>query len=90
MPEPLHFPRESKELVAVTVTESGASVTAFELTLTPAGARPTSGWAAATVVGTSRGYLLPGTLDDGNYTLWARVTDDPEAVVIEVARIELD
>ena len=76
------YPRESIELVPTTVTLDGtAIVSGFELALTTGDARPTT-WEAPDVAGTTSGYLLPGTLTPGAYTLWARVTDAPEVPVI--------
>lgn len=82
------FPRESVELIAVEITRNDVAVTEFELTLSILGARPED-WAAPTVAGSIKGYMLPGDLEPTSYMLWARVTALPEIPVIPVRRITI-
>lgn len=83
------YPRESIELVPVTVQIDGAPVTeGFTLALTAGRDRP-SAWVAPTVIGASVGWLLDGTLAPGTYSLWAKVVAAPETPVIDLGRIAI-
>ncbi len=83
------YPRESVELVPVTVTVDGVATTAgVTLALTTDRARPTT-WSAPTVIGPASGWLLDGTLTPGLYRLWARVSSAPETPVVEVGTITI-
>jgi|SRR6187549_1570894 len=83
---------ETKEWVGpITVTADGVETTAFEVTLTSPGARPTS-WAAATELDGGLGLLVGvdtpfPLLPSRKYTAWVRFTDDPEQPVIRCGEI---
>ncbi len=78
------YPRETVELIPVTVTVNGAPVTTgVQLCVTPDGARPTV-WEAPYELDGRIGYMLDGTLQgDKAYRVWAKVTDTPEIPVID-------
>ena len=80
------YPRETKELIPITVTADGISIVAgVEFSKTLGAARPTV-WTAAvvdqddpTVIGIWIEGWLPGV-----YTLYSRVTDSPSVPVHRV------
>ena len=76
------YPRESVEFIPVTVTVDGASVSAgVEVCVTTRSARPVD-WADPVELEGQIGVMTGGQ-DPGTYTVWARVTDNPEIPVIE-------
>lgn len=81
------YPRESNVLVPLTVSLNGAPLTVsqvgqIELAVHPVGVRP-SAWAAPVVILTEYG-VMTGGLAAGFYTVWARVTANPETPVIDL------
>lgn len=77
---------ETREWVGpITVTADGVPTTAFDVTLTAPGARP-SLWVAADELDGDKGILIGADTDfeliaGRKYTVWIRFTDDPEIPV---------
>jgi hypothetical protein len=75
----------------ITVTANGTPTTAFEVTLTAPGERPST-WSDPLVISGGRGILIgDGTdyelLPGRKYTAWIRYTDDPEVPVYPVGTV---
>ena len=76
------YPRESVEFLPVTLTLDGVAYTGgFEVCIRPYDTRPT-GWVAAETVDGVKGIMVSG-LTPGLYTVWARVSDNPETPVVD-------
>jgi len=75
------YPRETVEFIPVTVTVDGVAVTSgVTFAVVADGVRPST-FSAATTLGGEIGVLIT-TPTIGRYTIWAKVTASPEAVVI--------
>jgi hypothetical protein len=81
------YPRETIEFLPLTVTDGDDPVTTFEVAVTAYGARPTT-WEANTEVGGEHGVMVEG-LSPGDYSLWAKVTANPETPVIHLGIISI-
>jgi hypothetical protein len=75
------IPRESVELLALTVKVNGFTTTAYETSVVLDPGRPVT-WTPAAVVGVSSGPMLSG-LAPGLYRVYVRVTDVSESPVVE-------
>ena len=73
-------PRESVEFFPVNVLLDGAPTNDFSTSVAARGTRPTT-WTPATVVGGRAGVMIAG-LQPGTYRVWARVSADPESIVV--------
>jgi hypothetical protein len=77
------YERETNEFVPVTVTVNGAvTISGVSLCVTAAfDERPVT-WVAATILDGETGFMLTGR-PVGSYRVWAKVSDSPEAPVID-------
>lgn len=82
----MSYPRETTEFQPVNVQVDGVEVTTnLDLTIVPNGQRP-SVWAAPYALDGKTGVMITG-LAPGLYRIWARVTDNPEVVVIDCGMV---
>ena len=81
------YPRETRELVELTVTDHGQPVTVYDTALTQGTTRPAT-WTAAAVVDGHRGVLIDH-LTAGIWHVWVRVTANPEVPVIYCGSINV-
>lgn len=77
----LEVPRESVELVALTVTADGAPVVGYTVQAAAHGTRPTGPWVAPATAGADTGYLVAG-LPVGLHGIWVRYVSAPETPVL--------
>jgi len=83
------YPRETVELVPLTVTVNGTPVTSYSTAMVSDGTRPTV-WTAAVTVGGSTGVMLPGTATKADrLRIFAKITDSPEIPVMDLGTITL-
>lgn len=79
------YPRETVEFIPVTVTLDGVAVTdGVEFCVTESNARPVT-WVAPVELDDLIGVMTDQQEPD-TYTVWARVTDNPEIPVILCGR----
>lgn len=79
--------RESIEFVPVTVTLDNEPVQdGVTLALTPAGSRPTT-FTDRYDLDDQIGILTPGDLTPGTYTVWYKITDNPEIPIGRAGQI---
>lgn len=75
------YPRETIEFQPVSISVNGVVVTTgIEYAVTTDGARPLV-WNIPTILDGKTGFMVQGQ-PPGTYTVWARVTANPETVVI--------
>jgi hypothetical protein len=80
------FERETVEFLPVNPKINGVAFTgSFQVCIKPYLTRPDN-WAAAVEVGGQRGIMIQG-LTTGTYTVWAKITDNPEIPVIDCGYI---
>lgn len=77
----LAVPRESVELVALSVAVDGVPVTTYQVQAAAQGTRPTGVWAAPVAAGGDTGYLVSG-LPVGLHGVWVRYVSAPETPVL--------
>ena len=81
------YPRETVEFLPLTVTDGDDPVTTFQVAVTAYGARPTT-WSANTELDGEHGVMVSG-LAPGYYSLWAKVTANPETRVVHLGHIAI-
>jgi len=81
------FPRETSEFLPLTVTLDGDPVTDYEVALAPYGDRPEA-WEMAMDLDDAKGVMIDA-LAPGYWSVWARVTDNPEVPVMLVDTIAI-
>lgn len=77
------FPRETDELLPVTVTLAGTPVTAFQVQVTRNGARPIPGGWSAPVMKDGARHVRVNQGARGEWRVWAKPTTDDEAPHID-------
>ncbi len=83
------YPRETVELVPLTVTIDGVAATEYQTALVTDGDRPTV-WTDAVTIGDITGVMLPGTATKPTtLRIFAKVTSSPEVPVIDMGTIQL-
>ncbi|WP_157365912.1 hypothetical protein [Arthrobacter sp. Leaf234] len=80
--------REATEFRPIRITSpNGLDGVTVETALVPYPERATN-WQAALVLDGEHGHLITG-MPPGKYTLWARITDNPEVIVEDVETITI-
>lgn len=84
----IELPRESVEFIPIAVHVDGLPVTQGVDVATTTGSGRPAAWASATSLDGRLGLLVDG-LPVGEHTVWVRITDAPEAPVLECERIRI-
>lgn len=79
--------RESVELVTLNVSVDDEAITDFQVCIVLQGQRPIT-WTDATVIGSDSGALVSG-LAQGLYSVFVKVSDDPETPVLFAGTLEI-
>lgn len=83
------YPRESQELVRFDeVTVNGVPTLAFTYQLQRKGERPTGTWETPTLVESVPAFMLQPVATRGDYTVWVKVSEAGQNIVIEAGEIE--
>lgn len=76
----IHVPRETQEFIVVDLRIDGTQITSgLEISITPGDSRPTI-WTPATTLAGKTGLPIAG-FAPGDYTVWARITQNEETPV---------
>jgi hypothetical protein len=80
------YPRESVELVPLTVTEDGVPTLTYTTALVVDGTRPTT-WTPPVTVDADTGVMIGAVSTVGQWRIFVKVSDSPEVPVVDLGTI---